>query len=389
MKKPLKKLAKSSRKLDGWMREHAWPLWWKKGRLDNGTFFEALDFDGNPAPGSVARVRVQARQIYSLALAWKLGFRKKSLPKKLELSIDRFLDTCLGPEGLPGMLVDIESGKMTDPQPNLYVTAFSLLALAQSRKVLGWQDVDAKIERLLAAVDKHLAYPGDNGYREKLPANTVRLQNPHMHLYESLLTLFKVTKDPQVQDRAENLLGFVKDTFFDRQSGVVHEKVNPTLEMAAGDYEPGHSKEWVWLLGWRARLFDMPLDPFAVQLYEKYRASGIPEGEAPLCLTVDHKPVDPTRRLWSQTESLKAHLTIAELGPPDLAEEALSRAVKCANTIYGNWLNTDCPGTWYDHFDENGKMIAKDVPASMCYHLYVMVMELKRSAKKLRKMSFA
>jgi hypothetical protein len=28
------------------------------------------------------------------------------------------------------------------------------------------------------------------------------------------------------------------------------------------------------------------------------------------------------------------------------------------------------------------------VPASMCYHLYVMVMELKRSAKKLRKMSF-
>jgi hypothetical protein len=34
-------------------------------------------------------------------------------------------------------------------------------------------------------------------------------------------------------------------------------------------------------------------------------------------------------------------------------------------------------------------MIAKDVPASMCYHLYLMVMELKRSAKKLRKKGFA
>jgi mannose-6-phosphate isomerase len=389
VKKPLKKLAKTSKKLDGWMRDEAWQLWWKKGRLANGLFVEALDFDGNPVPGDIARVRVQARQIYSLALAWKLGFRKKSLPRKLEQSIDRFLETCLGPEGIPGMLVDIKSGRMTDPQPNLYVTAFSLLALAQSRKVLGGPVVDPKIHRLLADIDEHLTLPGNDGYREKIPSNTVRLQNPHMHFYESLLALYKVTRDPGVQDRAEKLLGFVRDTFFDRQSGVVHEKVNPTLEMPAGEYEPGHSMEWVWLLGWRARLFDMPLDPFAVRLYEHYCASGIPEGHAPMCLTVDHAPIDPSCRLWSQTESLKAHLTIAELGPPELTKEALKRAVKCANAIYGKWLDTDCPGTFYDHYDETGAMIAKDVPASMCYHLYVMVMELNRSVKKLRRKYFS
>ena len=47
------------------------------------------------------------------------------------------------------MLVDIETGQLTDPQPNLYVTAFTLLALAQSRFVIGGQAHDLKIARLL------------------------------------------------------------------------------------------------------------------------------------------------------------------------------------------------------------------------------------------------
>ena len=49
--------------------------------------------------------------------------------------------------------------------------------------------IDPKIESFLDRVDRHLAQPGGDGYREKLPSNTIRLQNPHMHLYESLLLL--------------------------------------------------------------------------------------------------------------------------------------------------------------------------------------------------------
>ena len=389
MKKPTKKLLKISNKLDGWLREEAWPLWWKQGRKKNGLFYEALDFTGTPVPGDVARVRVQARQIYSMALAWKMGFRKKSLPKKLETSINRFYDSCIGPEGLPGMLVDIENGELTDPQPNLYVTAFTLMALAQSRKVLGGRTIDSKIGQLLDNIDRHLALPDGNGYRETLPSNTIRHQNPHMHLFESLLVLFKATSRADVHDRAESLLNFMQDTFFDSRSGVVQEKVNPNLEMTASQYEPGHSMEWIWLLGLRSRLFKVPLDPFAVRLYVHYRSAGIPPGQAPMCMTVDHKAVDPTRRLWSQTESLKAHLTIAELGPAELALPALHDAIECAENIHDEWLDTEYRGTWYDHLDANGELIAKDVPGSMCYHLYLMVMELSRSVKKLKKKRFA
>ena len=242
--------------------------------------------------------------------------------------------------------------------------------------------------RLFDRIDEHLAHGSGDGYREFLPSNTIRLQNPHMHFFESLLVLYKATKNPEVLDRAEVLLNFIHDTFFDQRAGVVQEKVNPNLEMAVREYEPGHSMEWVWLLGWRSRLFDVPLDPFAVRLYTHYVSAGLAEGEAPMCLTVDQQPVDPSRRLWSQTEALKAHLAIAELGPPDLAPSAVQRAIECAKAIREDWLEPTVAGGWLDHFDADGNLIAKDMPASMCYHMYVLVAELKRSAKKLRKRQF-
>ena len=152
----------------------------------------------------------------------------------------------------------------------------------------------------------------------------------------------------------------------------------------ASQYEPGHSMEWVWLLGYRSRLFDIPLDPFAVKLYTSYCSSGIAEGKTPMCLTVKHEPVDATCRLWSQTESLKAHMCIAKLGPKELAHIALKRAIECAESIHDHWLNTECRGGFYDQFDADGKLLARDIPGSMGYHLYVAIMDLSRTSKELK-----
>lgn len=128
----------------------------------------------------------------------------------------------------------------------------------------------------------------------------------------------EVTRDTAARERAEALLDFVRLTFFDHRNNIVQERVSSEAGTMENHYEPGHSMEWVWLLGWRSRLFDIPLDPFASWLYELYCSAGIPEGRTPMGLTADQNPVDPTCRLWSQTESLKAHLTIVEMGAPEL-----------------------------------------------------------------------
>lgn len=383
MSKLIEELVLISRELDSWMRESAWPLWWKADRHVNGAFYEALEFSGAPAVSDIARVRVQARQIYSFSLAWKLGWREKKLETGLSDSIDRFVETCLGPEGIPGLLIDIKKGQMTDPQPNLYVTAFAVMALAQSAEIIDSEKHDARLNLLLDNIDRHLAYPDGEGYREFLPAETTRLQNPHMHFFESILCLYKVSKSPAARERAEALLTFIRSTFFDQENSVVRERVDPAEELAESHYEPGHSMEWVWLLGLRSRLFKVPLDPFATRLYLHYCNANIREGKTPMGLTIDNKTIDGSCRLWSQTESLKAHLTIAEMGPPKLKLTALHRARDCAQAIWDHWLATDCKGGWLDHFDADGELIAKNMPGSMGYHLYVAIMDLDRLSKIL------
>ena len=375
---PLEELRALAQKLDRWMREEALPLWWAAGRHPNGSFYEALDFSGRPVAATGARVRVQARQVYSFALGRELGWHESGLAEGLARSLDRFQETCVGPEGLPGMQVDIESGRMGDPRPNLYETAFWLLALAQCRPVLGPGSVDARIGRLLENIDRHLACENGAGYRELLPHGTLRLQNPHMHLYESLLSLYAHTHRPEVADRAERLLAFARQTFFDSGVGVVAEEVDPARPAPAGWYEPGHSLEWVWLLGYRARLFGVPLDTFALRLYDHYGESGFPEGATPMRLTADHAAIDPSCRLWSQTEALKAHLCIAELGPENRAPAALERAAACAAAIHDRWLATDRRGLFFDRFDAAGELMSEDVPGSMPYHLVVTISELSR-----------
>ncbi len=366
-------------RLLAWMHEQSWPLWWRAARLDNGAFREVLDFDGRAVADDTSRVRVQARQIFSFALAQRLGWNEPGLQAGLASSLERFLATCFGSDGVAGRRVDIQSGELRDETPDLYDNAFCVLALAACRQVLAPARVDEAVGRLLTSIDGTLGRDDGEGYHEFLPPPTARRQNPHMHLFESLLLLYDATRDEAVAHRAATLFAFIEERFFDRRQAVVSEEVeSPGASVA--DYEPGHSMEWVWLLGYRARLTGLPLHAFAPRLYEHYIGAGVAEGLTPMGLTTANQPVDATRRLWSQTESLKAHLCMLELGPDALRADAGRRALECAVAIEDEWLTGTCPGGWRDHFDAEGVCIARDMPASTGYHLYLAIAELSRIA---------
>ena len=406
-------LLEAAGRLDGWMREQAWPLWWRRGRHPSGAFFEALDFAGHPLASGESRVRVQARQLFSFLLAAKLGWRQPGLGDELAASAARFLGACFRADGLAGRVVDIERGALIDDRPDLYDNAFCLLALAHSRKALGASVADAAIGRLLQSLDQRLAGPNGEGYREFFPSPALqernapsskaadsrtaapspglRRQNPHMHLFESLLALYGQTGSGAVRQRAESLLNFISRRFFDLQGNFVRE-VAPSPE---DSFEPGHSMEWVWLLGHRARLFGVELHRFALPLYQRAWAAAPVAGRTPLRLPCSRAPAaaplpetppgnrgssDPSCRLWAQAETLKAHLCMVEHGPPEMAATAAQCAAQCAEAIGERWLSGTCPGGWVDHLDAHGRRIAGTMPASTGYHLYLAISELSRVA---------
>ncbi len=371
--------------LHGWMTEASWPLWSQGGRHPSSRFYEVLEFDGSPRKRTKSRVRTQARQVYSFGLANELGWKEELTADIVRKSLPVLLSSGLRSDGIAGRTIDIESGELLDGTADLYDTAFCLLAIAQGRSIVGADTADELVDTLLSNIDAKLKYEDGQGYRETLPAGEARLQNPHMHFFESLLNLFDKTGREDVWHRAEDLYQYISHTFFDRSAAVVREGVEDNGNVVQSGYDPGHSMEWVWLMGYRTRLGDDDLPDFAYDLYEHACVAYQKHGRTFLYLTDDNEPLDASARLWSQTETLKAHLCISELGDPSAAENAVKAATRCAEDMLGFWLQSDAKGGWLDHFDPDGKLVCDAMTASTGYHLYLAIAELMRVATSLNR----
>lgn len=271
-----------------------------------------------------------------------------------------------------------------DATADLYDTAFCLLALTQSRDIVGHEYADKYIGRLLASVDTVLKFEGGDGYRESLPPNPAgRLQNPHMHFFESLLLLYDKTGSDDIWRRAEDLYSYISRVFFDAKAHLVREVIRAGNGEFSPGYDPGHSMEWVWLIGYRSRLSGRDLPELACRIYEHALDAQRLHGDTRMSLSDDQLVRDGTARLWSQTETLKGHLCVAELGPAKLASLASAEAIRCAKKIAEFWLAAPVRGGWLDHFDQNGSLIATTMPASTGYHLYLAIAELERISERV------
>ena len=366
-----------------WFLDAAAPLWSGSGRHAGGGFYEALTFAGTPVPSDTARVRVQGRQVYLFSAAHQMGWDGGDTHAIVDRGVDVMLTACRRPDGLFGRTVDLDAARLEDATADLYDTAFCLFALGHARPVLG-DRVDGAIRDTMAALDRELACGDNAGFRETLPAPPHRLQNPHMHLLESAMTVHDHCGGRIGRPVVDALYAFIARQFFEHDDGWVKERTDGKGVPLDHAFEPGHSFEWVWLLAWHARLAGVPVAPFQRALYDRALPTLDRAGRACMKVDLDGEPIDPSCRLWSQTEALKAHLTMARSTDPSIAAAALDAAVAGCERIMHDWLDTaDVAGGWLDHVDAAGRLLAKDMPASTGYHIVSAITELHRTATDL------
>jgi mannose-6-phosphate isomerase len=88
--------------------------------------------------------------------------------------------------------------------------------------------------------------------------------------------------------------------------------------------------------------------------------------------TKDGRILRGTKRLWVQTEWVKAHLSQFEFGNL----ESAGLAVDTVKHIFDNYLNTD--GSWCDRLSEQNTRVNAAIPTSTFYHILCMTAELCR-----------
>ena len=369
-------LQRRAREARYWLMDACFPLWSEMG-VKKQLFAECLDLSHKSIDTELTRVRVQARQTYLFALAGRMDWQPQRARDLVELGVAAVSGPARRDDGLVGKLLSTETAELADDTADLYDLAFVLFALAEAaRGSVASDTASAKAHEILAALDEHMKDAQHGGYAERLPRPDQRLQNPHMHLFEACMALDKAEPSGNHMARASEIFGLFQNRFTDDPSGLLGERFKPDWSAETGDahdvIEPGHQFEWVWLLHTYAKR--TRTEPVAAMphLYDFACKTLDDDGRAMMEVRRDGTPVDTSRRTWSQTEALKAHLAMAERGDGRAAE----RAVVSFDVMMDEYLTPE--GGWIDHFDHDGQVIAKDIPASTGYHVALAFDELIR-----------
>ena len=127
--------------------------------------------------------------------------------------------------------------------------------------------------------------------------------------------------------------------------------------------EPGHLEEWAWLLKQAGDNSDL-----ATALHRRAGAQGYRDGFAIREIGPAGETLDGGRRLWAQTEAIRAGLSFGDSGVSALIA-----------AVFDTHLATAMPGLWVDSYDAQGRSHDAAAPASSLYHLMTAFSELLRS----------
>ncbi|MEK9661549.1 MAG: AGE family epimerase/isomerase [Alphaproteobacteria bacterium] len=379
----------SSDRIADWLHGQALPLWSQAG-LDAkcGGFVETLTLDHRPNLDRPKRLRVQARQTYVYSHAHLIGWTPPhGGPTALEAAAHGFdfmtrhyWDATTG--GF--VFAATRDGRPADSRIEAYEQAFALFACAWYHQASGDATAREWTERIVAWLDANLADPVQGGLRESLAGGLPRRQNPHMHYLEALLALYRATGETQWLDRAAAIVALFRSRFFDPGTGTLGEFFTEDWQPAPGTegriVEPGHHFEWVWLLHEYGRLAETDMTEDAAALYRFGEAHGRdrnPGAGADLAFdgvlrsgTIH----DDRKRLWVQTEAIKAQLARREHAGDEAAGAILETLL---DALFERYLAIG-HGSWYDHLDRAGRPFGDNAPASSFYHVFLALTEALR-----------
>jgi mannose/cellobiose epimerase-like protein (N-acyl-D-glucosamine 2-epimerase family) len=350
----------ATKRLEDWFVLQALPQWANAGVDSAGGFYESLDHSGAPLPGR-RRVRVQCRQIHTFSEAARRGWllEGEAIAAK---GFARLIATAVPNEGARGCVhVLNDDGSIDQHLRDLYDQAFLLLACA-ARIRAGDKRAQTIAKNTLAFLDREFASP-HGGFRENDRGGHPRRQNPHMHLFEAMLALAAATGDSGIMARTHAIEALFRAKFFDAKAGALREYFNDDwslIEKVSDRLEPGHMAEWVSLIHRYERQTGEKRGSLKKMLYQCADARRIPgEPFLPNSTMIGARSAAANRRLWPQTELLRAAIILGE----DIDAKTIIDA------LFRSYLMSGTQGLWTDEFDASGAAIAAPVPASILYHL--------------------
>lgn len=343
-------------------------FWSTQGFNDSLNLFEdSLSLNGEKKSlQKKYRLRTQMRQIYVFAQGYAQTGNESYLFKAFQ-AYDQSQKLFKTPEGFMCNTLD-QSSNMIDSNIHCFEQAFVMFASAWLYHVTDEQHYLDELKKTWNYVKIKL----------NTPANDLSLQqqNSYMHLFEAHLFAHLLTGDILFFESLQTFYATFIQHLFVSEKGVVREHFNYdfTLNEKSNIIEVGHAGEWIYLLHLYSKITGENTDEVQEALYNSLLKSIDEIGFVCDESTIDLNPHTPTKRLWAQCETLKAHLVMFEKKPSVIN---LKRILNLSEALFKYYISRD-KGIWREQLDENYLNIYPSIPATTLYHLNLLFSEFQR-----------
>jgi mannose/cellobiose epimerase-like protein (N-acyl-D-glucosamine 2-epimerase family) len=204
-------------------------------------------------------------------------------------------------------------------------------------------------------------------------------QNPHMHLLEAYLSIYRATQDSTFLKHATQIMSIYTELLRTPDGSKVLEHLDDEGQ-ASGEkgslIEPGHLYEWYWLVNEYADIADLPAYRAASQpIIDWADRWGLDVDAGGIYDLVDREGnvVSNRKRIWPVTERIKASTTLVRAKPSASSVELLMFWI---NFIMDKYCCED--GSWHEYLKQDLEPDCDYLPLSTPYHVAMAALEVER-----------
>lgn len=272
---------------------------------------------------------------------------------------------------------------LSDTTKDLYCHAFIMFGLAHYLAVFNDDKALQWISRTNEVVFDRFALPGGwfapAATRDWTLLGSTLEQNPHMHLLEAYLSIYKATKDDAYLRCATRIMSIYTEMLrtSDRRKVLEHLDERGQASGEKGTLiQPGHLYEWYWLVREYAEITGLaafksacaPIMEWADRRCLDVDAGGIFDLVDTSANIISHR-----KRIWPMTERIKALTALVRETPTERSREALVGSI---TLFLEKYCGSD--GSWHEYLNRNLEPDCDDMPLSTPYHVAMAALEVER-----------